>query len=155
MLSVSKSSFPRVIEVDGGYSAWSMWSMCSATCGEGVKMRSRICNSPTPRKGGKNCASLGSTYETASCNEAECPIGTSKIAFPLHYLVLICFIHQTRLFVILPSSKTYWNLYLRLSYSILSYRSVLPRMPFSDWLRYSLSILFLIVSSPSIEEYDC
>lgn len=63
-----------VCQVDGGYSAWSMWSMCSATCGEGVRMRSRICNSPPPRKGGKHCASLGSNYETATCNEAECPI---------------------------------------------------------------------------------
>lgn len=63
-----------VCQVDGGYSAWSMWSMCSATCGEGVKLRSRICNSPPPRKGGKNCASLGSNYETMTCNEAVCPI---------------------------------------------------------------------------------
>lgn len=81
--------FFSFIEVDGGYSAWSMWSMCSATCGEGVKLRSRICNSPPPRKGGKNCASLGSNYETMTCNEAVCPIGTKhvkKVQYHLHWL---------------------------------------------------------------------
>ena len=78
--------FFSFIAVDGGYSAWSMWSMCSATCGEGVKVRSRICNSPSPRKGGKSCASLGSNYETMTCNEAECPIGT-KQKFNIIYII--------------------------------------------------------------------
>jgi len=62
-----------VCNVDGGYNQWSMWSMCSATCGVGVKVRSRVCNSPPPRKGGQDCTRLGNPYETVECNAGECP----------------------------------------------------------------------------------
>ena len=48
--------------------------MCSATCGAGVKVRSRVCNSPPPR-GGKDCTRLGNPYETVECNEGECSAG--------------------------------------------------------------------------------
>ena len=61
------------VGVDGGYNQWSMWSLCSATCGIGVKIRSRLCNSPPPRKGGKACSRLGKPYETVECDEGECP----------------------------------------------------------------------------------
>ena len=81
---VSNRSFPPA-GVDGGYSQWSMWSICSATCGVGVKMRSRICNSPPPRKGGKKCSRLGKPYETAECNEGECPKSTYMRSVPLRH----------------------------------------------------------------------
>lgn len=62
-----------VCAVDGGYDEWSMWSLCSATCGTGVKVRSRVCNSPPPRKGGKGCERLGPAAETVQCFEGKCP----------------------------------------------------------------------------------
>ncbi|XP_074626092.1 coadhesin-like [Acropora palmata] len=62
-----------VCAVDGGYDEWSMWSLCSATCGTGVKVRSRVCNSPPPRKGGKGCKRLGPATETVQCFEGKCP----------------------------------------------------------------------------------
>lgn len=36
---------------------WSKYSECSKTCGTGVKTQVRMCNSPFPSGGGKNCAS--------------------------------------------------------------------------------------------------
>lgn len=70
---MAKSIKNTVCRVDGGYNQWSMWSLCSATCGIGVKIRSRLCNSPPPRKGGKACSRLGKPYETVECDEGECP----------------------------------------------------------------------------------
>ena len=111
VVETSVTCFFSFIEVDGGYSAWSMWSMCSATCGEGVKLRSRICNSPSPRKGGKNCASLGSNYETMTCNEAVCPIGTKHVKkkfniIYIRYLVSIWYIPHASYS---DPSNFYWN----------------------------------------------
>ncbi|XP_048736999.2 sushi, von Willebrand factor type A, EGF and pentraxin domain-containing protein 1-like isoform X2 [Ostrea edulis] len=58
--------------VDGGWSAWSSYSECSASCGVGVKSRSRQCNSPVPDPDGTPCDPAGTT-ETVSCNTDTCP----------------------------------------------------------------------------------
>lgn len=60
--------------IDGGYSSWSRFSFCSATCDDGFKTRSRTCTNPKP-KGitAKNCLKLGPATETIRCNEQECP----------------------------------------------------------------------------------
>ena len=46
---------------------WSSWSDCSVTCDDGVRWRSRTCES--------RCADVSSAdlTETEVCNEAECP----------------------------------------------------------------------------------
>lgn len=58
--------------VDGGFGNWESWSVCSRSCGKGVKRRERQCDSPTPRHGGKNCDGNSST--TLPCNDIPCPI---------------------------------------------------------------------------------
>lgn len=58
--------------VDGGYSDWSEFSECSATCGEGLTIRKRSCNNPEPKNGGKNCNDLGADTDTKSCNSFPC-----------------------------------------------------------------------------------
>uniref|UniRef100_A0A7N6B8V9 Thrombospondin-1 n=1 Tax=Anabas testudineus TaxID=64144 RepID=A0A7N6B8V9_ANATE len=57
---------------DGGWSHWSPWSSCSVTCGEGVITRIRLCNSPTPQMGGRDCQGEG--RQTDICRKSPCPI---------------------------------------------------------------------------------
>lgn len=58
--------------VDGGYSDWSKFSECNASCGRGVKIRKRSCNSPEPTNGGKDCSDLGPAMESEACNSFPC-----------------------------------------------------------------------------------
>uniref|UniRef100_A0A8C5HHU6 Thrombospondin-1 n=1 Tax=Gouania willdenowi TaxID=441366 RepID=A0A8C5HHU6_GOUWI len=57
---------------DGGWSHWSPWSSCSVTCGEGVITQIRLCNSPTPQMGGRDCQ--GDGRHTKACTKSPCPI---------------------------------------------------------------------------------
>uniref|UniRef100_A0A8C0YEU0 Complement component C7 n=1 Tax=Cyprinus carpio carpio TaxID=630221 RepID=A0A8C0YEU0_CYPCA len=54
---------PGVIE--GVWSCWSAWSSCS----QGQKSRTRLCNNPAPRNGGRNC--IGETVESKSCEDPD------------------------------------------------------------------------------------
>ncbi|KAL5252650.1 hypothetical protein ACHWQZ_G015438 [Mnemiopsis leidyi] len=58
--------------VDGGYSAWSAWTTCSAACGGGEETRSRTCTNPAPANGGVDC--VGERTETRECNTQGCPV---------------------------------------------------------------------------------
>ncbi|XP_022809858.1 uncharacterized protein LOC111346861 [Stylophora pistillata] len=58
--------------IDGGYSEWKDWGICSATCGGGTRSRSRSCNNPVPQNGGADCSSLGPSEEFESCNKQPC-----------------------------------------------------------------------------------
>ncbi|XP_020625288.1 coadhesin-like [Orbicella faveolata] len=60
--------------VDGGYSDWSKFSECNASCGRGVKIRKRSCNSPEPTNGRKDCSDLGPAMESEACNSFPCPV---------------------------------------------------------------------------------
>ena len=58
------------VPVNGGWCPWTDWGLCSVTCGNGYKMRSRTCTSPVPQYGGSDC--YGSGTETMSCNLRAC-----------------------------------------------------------------------------------
>ena len=58
--------------IDGNYTAWSNWTTCSATCGEGTKTRTRSCTNPSPLHGGRDCTELGSNIEIKPCKEQNC-----------------------------------------------------------------------------------
>ncbi|VDM84798.1 unnamed protein product, partial [Strongylus vulgaris] len=51
------------------WSQWGPWSMCSTTCGEGERKRSRECI------GGRDCPGVSTTVET--CVTIPCPIWSS------------------------------------------------------------------------------
>ncbi|KAH3740839.1 hypothetical protein DPMN_047553 [Dreissena polymorpha] len=56
---------------DGGWTAWSSWSTCSASCGAGIYQRSRDCTNPSPSPYGQHCA--GPNNDVATCNSQRCP----------------------------------------------------------------------------------
>ena len=56
--------------VDGGFSQWTAFGSCSISCGIGFKYRTRLCNTPAPAHGGKDCE--GDLREAMSCNGDHC-----------------------------------------------------------------------------------
>uniref|UniRef100_A0A4W6D1F4 ADAM metallopeptidase with thrombospondin type 1 motif 17 n=1 Tax=Lates calcarifer TaxID=8187 RepID=A0A4W6D1F4_LATCA len=68
---VSKTPIPQ--HVDGDWSPWSQWSMCSRTCGTGVQFRQRKCDNPPPGPGGRHCQKT--SVEHKACEGPPCPKG--------------------------------------------------------------------------------
>ena len=60
--------------VDGGYSNWGNFSVCTKSCGNGTKYRTRNCTNPRPAHGGRDCRRLGDAFDIASCNTHPCPV---------------------------------------------------------------------------------
>ncbi|XP_031568759.1 MAM and LDL-receptor class A domain-containing protein 2-like [Actinia tenebrosa] len=65
--------------LDGHWGRWSSWGSCSTTCGEGSKTRTRICDDPVPKNGGKNC--VGSNTEQRYCKVRSCGLGPDDCEF--------------------------------------------------------------------------
>ncbi|XP_077376533.1 A disintegrin and metalloproteinase with thrombospondin motifs 17 isoform X1 [Festucalex cinctus] len=68
---VSKTPIPQ--HVDGDWSGWSPWSMCSRTCATGVQFRQRKCDNPPPGPGGHPCPKA--SVEHKACEGPPCPKG--------------------------------------------------------------------------------
>lgn len=66
----------RKASLNGGYTEWSEWDRCSASCAEGKHSRRRTCTRPPPGVFGETCLdqSLGPEKEEARCNIKACPI---------------------------------------------------------------------------------
>ena len=63
----------RVRAIDGGWSEWTAWSLCSSSCERGTKVRFRFCDNPLPRDNGRQCS--GEPKEETTCVEpTPCPI---------------------------------------------------------------------------------
>lgn len=56
----------------GIWNAWSDWSACSVTCGEGGQSRARSCEGGFSGAAQSGC--VGETDDKRSCNDAECPV---------------------------------------------------------------------------------
>ena len=57
--------------VDGNFSNWSNFGVCSTICGQGTQTRTRSCTNPPPQFGGKDC--VGNRIESRNCNIDRCP----------------------------------------------------------------------------------
>lgn len=57
--------------VDGKWSSWVSWGACSVSCGGGTRQRTRICASPAPQYGGRQCE--GNDIHIDFCNNEPCP----------------------------------------------------------------------------------
>lgn len=68
---VSKTPIPQ--HVDGDWSPWSQWSMCSRTCGTGAQFRQRKCDNPPPGPGGRHCQKT--SVEHKACEGPPCAKG--------------------------------------------------------------------------------
>ena len=60
-------SFPGV---DGEWQEWGEWSHCTASCGQGLKIRARACSEP---EFGGNYECPGNGTEVEGCSSDECP----------------------------------------------------------------------------------
>ena len=58
---------------NGEWGAWEAFGQCSTTCGDGLKKRKRLCNSPPPANGGL-CPADEPAEEEIKCVSAPCPI---------------------------------------------------------------------------------
>nr|DBA25392.1 TPA: hypothetical protein GDO54_012926 [Pyxicephalus adspersus] len=56
--------------VVGGWSPWSSWTDCTATCDSGIQTRNRSCSNPAPLHGGPECQ--GPQIQTKECNTQPC-----------------------------------------------------------------------------------
>ncbi|XP_037889162.1 A disintegrin and metalloproteinase with thrombospondin motifs 7 isoform X2 [Glossina fuscipes] len=61
----------QLTPITGGWGYWSEWSECSRSCGGGVSIQHRECNSPMPANGGAFC--IGERKRYKICNYETCP----------------------------------------------------------------------------------
>nr|XP_033783251.1 netrin receptor UNC5A isoform X2 [Geotrypetes seraphini] len=72
--NVQKTACTTLCPVDGGWTGWSLWSVCTVDC---THWRSRACSLPTPRNGGQNCR--GPELETRNCSSHLCTQNQSHL----------------------------------------------------------------------------
>ena len=50
----------------GGWSEWGEWTVCTAICSQGRRMKERTCNNPRPQGEGRDC--VGDSYAVEECS---------------------------------------------------------------------------------------
>uniref|UniRef100_A0AAQ6AQU4 Uncharacterized protein n=1 Tax=Amphiprion ocellaris TaxID=80972 RepID=A0AAQ6AQU4_AMPOC len=83
--------------VDGKWSSWVSWGACSVSCGGGTRQRTRLCASPTPQHGGRQCE--GNDVHIDFCNSDPCP--SELFLLFIFYSVLLLLYHKCPVYLIL------------------------------------------------------
>ncbi|KAL9980001.1 hypothetical protein ACROYT_G008531 [Oculina patagonica] len=65
--------------IDGHWGRWSSWGQCDAECGFGTHSRTRSCDDPPPKYGGKACG--GNSNSSQVCKLKSCGIGPDDCEF--------------------------------------------------------------------------
>ncbi|XP_050389149.2 sushi, von Willebrand factor type A, EGF and pentraxin domain-containing protein 1 [Patella vulgata] len=73
-----KGKYCEIVVVDGGWTDYGNWSVCSASCGNGTRYRKRVCDDPSPDNGGLECE--GVDTEVEECIQAECKVCEDIVA---------------------------------------------------------------------------
>ncbi|XP_065676664.1 latent-transforming growth factor beta-binding protein 1-like [Hydra vulgaris] len=61
----------KICQVNGGWTQWSLWSLCSQPCQDGVKTTYRSCSNPLPKYGGLPCNGSNTDEKTCSLNKCN------------------------------------------------------------------------------------
>ncbi|CAH1772469.1 unnamed protein product, partial [Owenia fusiformis] len=68
--------------VHGGWSEWSAWSECLSECEEGKETRTRQCDNPAPKNGGRNCPVVN---KVGDLQERQCDLGICTADASVHW----------------------------------------------------------------------
>jgi hypothetical protein len=74
---------PKPKPVNGRWSKWGAFTRCTKTCGGGIRKRTRRCNNPAPKNGGKTCP--GAAIQQQRCNTKACPKPCGVDKYPKNY----------------------------------------------------------------------
>merc|ERR1712001_77127 len=77
------STKPKPKPVNGQWSKWGAFTKCTKTCGSGIRKRTRRCNNPAPKNGGKTCP--GAAVQQQKCNTKACPKPCGVDKYPKNY----------------------------------------------------------------------
>jgi hypothetical protein len=67
------------IPINGGWSNLSDWGNCTATCGGGIRKKTKTCTNPKPEFGGSDC--VGDDFISEECNTQKCPIRARYVKY--------------------------------------------------------------------------
>ena len=70
---------------NGSWGSWADWSECSQSCGGGTETRRRLCDSPAPAQGGRDCG--GDDSQQRECNTKTCLNLKGKSIWLLHSIL--------------------------------------------------------------------
>ena len=85
MITASVLLLHCLVVVDGYWTSWSNWTICSVSCGGGSRNRRRQC--VPPRFNGKPCE--GRNNEIEECNTQHCPSKSSKFCIKNFHAVVL------------------------------------------------------------------
>ncbi|WAR07555.1 HMCN1-like protein [Mya arenaria] len=63
--SFDACSIQKICPINGFFSNWSTWTTCSVSCGNGTRVRERLCDNPQPQHNGSTCT--GDYKESEDC----------------------------------------------------------------------------------------